>query len=172
MVANGLPLLLKTLVDISEKVVTMKENGKEDDSDDEAEDDNDKKDEEEDDDKEATAANAKALEKLVDEDDDESDDGEWDFEDDVDEDEVEMGDDKDEITFLKETLQRLNTESPDTIGILFSQTENPDERLKIVFAKNDAIIEKVKKELRDAVDVVDTMLKNATGQGLQDTAHS
>jgi len=110
----------------------------------------------------------------VDEDDDDSEDGEWDFEDDVDEDDVEIyGDnDKDEIIFLKESLTRLHQESPEVITALFSVTENAQPRLTAVFERNDALIEKTKKELRDAVDVVDNMLKQATGTGLQEQAQT
>jgi hypothetical protein len=162
-------------VSLSERVIELKEKGKDDDSDDEADDDKgNEDDDDEEDDEEAVAKNEKELEKLVDEDDDDSEDGEWDFEDDVDEDEVEIyGDDnQDEIIFLKECLNRLHKESPEVIGALFSGGENLEGRLSAVFGRNDALIEKSKKELRDAVDVVDTMLKQATGTGLQEQAQT
>jgi len=44
------------------------------------------------------------------------------------------------------------------------------ERLNVVFDRNNTLIEKAKKDLRNAVDVVDQVLRNATGQGLQDQA--
>lgn len=65
-------------------------------------------------------------------------------------------------------MERLNTESPEVITMLFSGGDNIHEKLSNIFLRNTQIIEKAKKELRDAVDVVDQALRNATGQGLQD----
>merc|ERR1712093_773100 len=96
---------------------------------------------------------------------DDSDD-EWDFEDDLDENEVEIGDDKDEIQFLQETLTRLEKESPEVIPALLTGGENLLPRLTMVFERNTNLIEKAKKDLNDAVGVVDTMLKNTTGMNL------
>lgn len=98
MVANSLKDLLARCVNIVEKVIDVKEKGKEEESDDEAEDDG-KEDEEWEDEtgREAAKNNKKALEGLIDE--DESDDDEdWDFDEELEEDEVEMGkEEKDEI---------------------------------------------------------------------------
>lgn len=164
-------MIMNRIVCVSERVMEIKEKGKDDeDSDDEAEDDGAKEDEVETaEEKAANEVNKKELEKLVDEDEEsDEDDEEWDFDDELDENEVEFGDDKDEIQFLQETLTRLEKESPEVIPALLTGGENLLPRLTGVFDRNTILIEKAKKDLRDAVGVVDSMLKNTTGLGLQE----